>query len=109
MTDPDADGELYTGETEEGIKGRIVYIGDDGSNIILNDDITDDADYDIEGKPLYFDDEGNRYFFDIKGRAVPVGADGYPENYSLPGSWTLYDHEGNPVLHKTEGEIPTID
>ena len=109
MTDPDADGELYTGETEEGIKGRIVYIGDDGSNIILNDDITDDADYDIEGKPLYFDDEGNRYFFDEKGRAIPVGADGYPEDYSFPGSWTLYDHEGNPVLHKTEGEIPTID
>lgn len=109
MTDPDADGELYTGETDEGIKGRIVYIGDDGSNIILNDDITDDADYDIEGKPLYFDDDGNRYFFDEKGRAIPVGADGYPEDYSFPGSWTLYDHEGNPVLHKTEGEIPTID
>ena len=49
------------------------------------------------------------YFFDEKGRAIPVGADGYPEDYSFPGGWTLYDHEGNPVLHKTEGEIPTID
>ena len=53
--------------------------------------------------------DGKSVFFDEKGKAIPVGADGYPEDYSFPGSWTLYDHEGNPVLHKTEGEIPTID
>ncbi|MBR6474743.1 MAG: hypothetical protein IKS98_04770, partial [Lachnospiraceae bacterium] len=106
--DTDQEG-LYTGEDGNGIKGRILYIGDDGSSIILNDEITEDVDYDIEGKPMYFDDDGNRYFFDAKGRAVPVGADGYPEDYSLPGSWALYDHEGNTVMLKTEGEIPTID
>ena len=54
-------------------------------------------------------EDGNRFFYDEKGRKVPVGADGYPEDYSLPGSWALYDHEGNTVMLKTEGEIPTID
>ena len=113
--DPDGDGDepedgLYTGtDDESGLTGRILYMGEDGSRIILSDDIDTDAEYDREGKPVYYDDDGNRFFYNEKHGKVPVGADGYPDGYNLSGSWTLYDEQGNPVMHKTEGENLTID
>jgi membrane peptidoglycan carboxypeptidase len=97
------DDGTYAGEDAgTGLSGRLLFIGEDGSRIILSDEVSEEADTDREGKPVYYDDEGNRYLFDEKGRKVEVGADGYPEGYALPGSWTLYDHEGNPVMRKTE-------
>ncbi|MBR5179687.1 MAG: PBP1A family penicillin-binding protein [Lachnospiraceae bacterium] len=95
---------MYTGIDEtSGFSGKLIYIGEDGSRIILSEDISDDTELDREGKPVYFDDEGNRYLYDEKGKRVEVGADGYPEGYALPGGWTLYDKDGNPVMKKTEG------
>ncbi|MBO4510655.1 MAG: hypothetical protein J5718_04845, partial [Lachnospiraceae bacterium] len=95
---------MYTGIDEaSGFSGKLIYIGEDGSRIILSEDISDDTELDREGKPVYFDDEGNRYLYDEKGKKVEVGADGYPEGYALPGGWTLYDKDGNPVMKKTEG------
>lgn len=97
------DDGTYAGEDAgTGLSGRLLFIGEDGSRIILSDEVSEEANTDREGKPVYYDDEGNRYLFDEKGRKVEVGADGYPEGYALPGSWTLYDHEGNPVMRKTE-------
>ena len=94
---------MYTGIDEaSGFSGKLIYVGEDGSRIILSEDISDDTELDREGKPVYFDDEGNRYLYDEKGKKVEVGADGYPEGYFLPGGWTLYDKDGNPVMKKTE-------
>ena len=107
----DGDGEdeeyyLYQNwDSSDGIKGKLTFIGEDGSRIIISDEIDDEADTDREGKPVYYDDEGNRFLYDKNGRRVEVSADGYPENYALPGSWTLYDKEGNPVMYKTEGDF----
>ena len=99
--------EIYT-ETDEdtGYDGRVLYIGEDGSRIFLIPDFSEDTELDREGKPVYFDEDGERYLFDENGRKVNVQADGYPKDYYVPGSWTLYDHEGNPVMHKTETEEP---
>ena len=100
------DGQTYIGEDEStGLKGKLVFIGEDGSRIILADETDDEAGTDREGKPTYYDDEGNRYLFDKDGKKVGVSADGYPEDYYLPGTWTLYDKDGNPVMHKTEGDL----
>ncbi len=95
--------DVYTGTDEDtGFTGKLIYIGEDGSSIILSDEISEEDELDREGKPVYFDDEGNRYLYDENGSEVIVGADGYPDDYFMPGAWTLYDREGNPVMRKTE-------
>lgn len=99
----DNDSEIYT-DTDNitGFNGTILYFGEDGSEILLSPNISDDTELDREGKPVYFDDDGERFFYDENGDKVIVGADGYPDGYFKEGSWTLYDHEGKPVMHKTE-------
>ena len=95
--------DVYTGTDEDtGFTGKLIYIGEDGSSIILSDEISEEDELDREGKPVYFDDEGNRYLYDENGSEVIVGADGYPDDYFMPGAWTLYDREGNPVMRKTK-------
>ena len=100
----DSDSQIYTGiDKDTGFEGKLVFIGEDGSRIIVSEDISDDTELDREGKPVYFDEDGNRYLYDEKGKKIGVGADGYPDGYALPGGWTLYDKDGNAVMKKTEG------
>ena len=102
ITGSEDDGEIYTDtDSDTGFKGKVLYVGEDGCEILLSPYIDDNVELDREGKPVYFDEDGERYFFDENGDKVTVGADGYPEGYFLEGSWTLYDSEGKPVMHKT--------
>lgn len=102
--DGDSDSQIYIGiDQNTGFEGKLVFIGEDGSRIIVSEDISDDTELDREGKPVYFDEDGNRYLYDEKGKKIGVGADGYPDGYALPGGWTLYDKDGNAVMKKTEG------
>lgn len=97
------DGIYEEVDPESGAKGKILFIGEDGSRIFLFEDADERSETDREGKPVYFDDDGNRYFYDKNGSKVIVGPDGYPEGYYRKGSWTLYSGEGKPIMHKTKG------
>lgn len=88
------------GETGPEFSGSLLYAGENGEIILLVDGYDDEAPFDREGKPAYYDDDGNRIFYDEDGNEIIVAADGYPENYLLPGEWILYDAKGNPVMAK---------
>lgn len=90
----------------DGFTGHAMYIGEDGSRIFINDELYL-VDYgeemvDWEGKPVFFDEAGNRYLFDENGGRVIVNSDGYPPDYFAKGTWKLYDNQGNLVLLRVE-------
>jgi 1A family penicillin-binding protein len=100
--------EIYTDtDNASGFKGKVLYLGEDGSEILLSPYISEDEETDWEGKPVYFDEDGERFFYDKDGGKIRVGADGYPDGYFKSGSWTLYGADGRAVMHKTPGEEAT--
>jgi len=103
----DAEQIVVIEDADSKFTGKAVFIGEDGSRILLLEGFDSEAETDWEGKPVYFDENGDRYLFDEKGNEIYVGADGYPTDYYMPGTWTLYDKDGKPILHKTPGDENT--
>ncbi len=97
----EGDGQDRPGESYFDIYGnRLLFIGEDGSVIYLTEDIDDEAELDHEGKPVYYDEEDNRIFYDRAGKPVVVASDGMPYGYFEPGEWILYDDKGRAVMVK---------
>ena len=113
--DTDGDGiPDYLEEDTDGVEARLPdgfeghRVAEDGNGgfVYISDRLADiygnDVTVDWEGKPVYFDDDGDRILYSNGKKAVKVGPDGYPSDIYTEGEWILYDEMGNPVIVKVK-------